>query len=136
GRFELGTRDLLPLQVMGTIANTTIGVRQTWAPGSQSNLTGSMEFITRSERIETAGTDVVDEGLRLVRLALVHSTAQPNGLQSRLAFSLTKGLPGLGASPTVNPQSSAPGSTTDFLRAAFSAEASLPLHGRFLLNGG
>lgn len=135
GGFELGTEDLLPLQARGTIANASFGARQTWPVGGGS-LTGSLEFTARSERAESAGTEVVHEDLRFIRLVVVHSQGSPFGFQSRFALSMTKGLPGLGASPMANPKSSAPGVTSDFFRVAFSAEASVPLHGNFLMNAG
>lgn len=134
-RFELGTRDLLPLQARGTHANATFGARQTWSLGLGA-LTGSLEFTARRERAEITGADVVHEDLRFVRFAVVQSQGLPYGFQSRLALSITKGLPGLGASPTANPKPSAPGATSDFLRVAASAEASIPLHGNFLMNAG
>ena len=135
GRFELGTKDLLPLQARGTNANATFGARQTWSLGPGA-LTGSVEFTARRERAEITGADVVHEDLRFLRLAVVQSQGLPYSFQSRLALSITKGLPGLGASPTANPKSSAPGVTSDFLRVAASVEASIPLHGNFLMNAG
>lgn len=135
GRFELGTAYLLPLRARGTIANASFGARHTWPVGG-GILTGSLEFTARSERAESAGTEIVHEDLRFIRLAMVRSQGRPFGLQSRFALSMTRGLPGLGASPTANPKSSAPGATSDFFRAAFNAEASVPLHGDFLMNAG
>lgn len=135
GRFDLGTKELLSLQARGAIANATFGARQKWSLGPGA-LTGSLAFTARRERAEITGTDVVHEDLRFLRLAVVHSQGLPYSLQSRLALSVTKGLPGLGASPTANPKSSVPGATSDFLRVAASAEASVPLHGNFLMNAG
>lgn len=135
GRFELGTENLLPLQANGMIANASFGARQTW-PVVGGSLTGSLEFTARSERAESAGTEVVHEDLRFIRLAMVHSQGRPFGFQRRFALSMSKGLPDLGSSPIANPKSSAPGVTSDFFRVAFSAEASVPLHGNFLMNAG
>lgn len=135
GGFELGTEALLPLNARGTIVNASFGARQTWPVGGGS-LTGSLEFTARSERAESLETEVVHEDLRFIRLAMVQSRGSPFGFQNRFALSMTKGLPGLGASPVANPKSSAPGVTSDFFRVAFSAEASVPLHGNLLMNGG
>lgn len=135
GGFELGTKYLQPLQARGTIANASFGARQTW-PVAGGALTGSLEFTARSERAESAGTEVVHEDLRFIRLAMVGSRGRPFGFQNRFSLSMTKGLPILGASPIANPKSSAPGVTSDFFRVAFSAEASVPLYGNFQMNAG
>ena len=136
GGFRLGTQELLPLKIDGNVVNVSFGGSQTWPLKSGGVLTGRLEFSTRSERTKIGGMEVVDEDLRFLRLALVRSQGQPYGFQSRFALSMTKGLRGFGASPVMNPMSSAPGVTSDFFRVALSAEASVPLRGKFLLNMG
>jgi hypothetical protein len=74
GRFELGTKELLPLQARGANANATFGARQMSSLGPGA-LTGSLEFTARRERAEITGADVVHEDLAPPRRGAVAGSA-------------------------------------------------------------
>ncbi|WP_157374267.1 ShlB/FhaC/HecB family hemolysin secretion/activation protein [Salipiger sp. CCB-MM3] len=136
GGYLLGTEDLLPLDVRGSNDTLSLGLRRVWSTGLNARLTGSLELTARGSRAEVLGQPGTDENLRLLRFALLHETGQLFGARRRLSVSLTKGLAGLGASRADNPRASAPGVTSEFLRLAASAEASVPLRGKNFLNFG
>ncbi|MBE9637458.1 hypothetical protein IQ782_11445 [Salipiger pacificus] len=135
GDYLLGTAELLPLDVTGVHETLALGVRHVWQLG-ESKLTGSVELAAKQRSDEVLGFEVTNEDLRLLRLGVMHETGQPFSLRSRLALAVTKGLPGLGASLAENPLPSARGVTPDFLRVAFSAEASVPLRATTYVNAG
>ncbi len=136
GHYSLGTSDLLPLQIKGSVANLSFGARKVWTLGADHRLTGTLEVAGQATRGQTLGVATVDENLRFIRIAAIEEYGRLFGFQRRLAVSITKGVAAFGASPVSNPAASVSGATSRFLRVAFSAEASFPLKGAFLLNAG
>jgi hemolysin activation/secretion protein len=136
GDFNLGSDQSLALDIKGEQTNAALGVRKVWSLAGAARLTGTFEVALRDSTSEVLGTQVTNESLRLLRTALRHESGFPFSLQQRYAVSLTKGFDGFGASATTNPLASAPGVTTNFVKLAFSAEASVPLSARFLINVG
>lgn len=135
GDYQLGTNDLLPLDVTGVHETLALALRHVWMLG-EDRLTGSVELAAKQRRDEMLGFEVTDEDLRLLRLGLMHETGALYGFRSRLALAATKGLSGLGASLEDNPLPSARGVTPDFFRLSFSAEASFPLQAATYVNAG
>ncbi len=135
GEYRLGSLESLARDIRGDQTNIAVGVRRLVAT-ENSRILASFEIALRDSAAEAFGATVVDEKLRLVRAALQRETGQIFGLRTRLAGSITKGLDALGASPVDNPMASAPGTTSDFLRIAFSSEASVPVSKRVLINAG
>ncbi|MCA0947313.1 hypothetical protein CLG85_001830 [Yangia mangrovi] len=135
GDYQLGTNELMPLEVKGVHETLALGLRHVWLLG-QDRLTASVELAAKQRTDEMLGFDVTDEDLRLLRIGLMHETGKPFAFRRRLALSVTKGLSGFGASLAGNPLPSARGVTPDFLRVAFSAEVSIPLPGATYVNGG
>jgi len=78
----------------------------------------------------------IDEELRMIRASVLYSKGIPFLFQKRASFSVTKGLSGLGASPRNNPYSSIPGADSNFFRASFALEMSLPLSRMWVTNAG
>lgn len=136
GDYALGSASSMALDIRGMQTNAAIGARKVRAWPDHSRLTSSLELALRDSRSTILGTTSSEERLRMLRAAIKYERGLPFMFQQRYGLSLTKGLEGLGASASVNPLASAPGVTTDFLRVAFSAEASVPLSGRFLVNAG
>jgi len=135
GEYRLGSRESLARDIKGEQTNFAVGARRLITAGN-ARILASFEFALRDSSAEALGVTAVDESLRLIRAALQRDTGQPFGLRTRLAVSATKGLNRFGASPEDNPKPSAPGTTSAFLRVAFSAEASVPVSKRVLVNAG
>lgn len=136
GIFNLGSELSLALDIKGEQTNVAMGVRKVWSLPDATQMTGTVEVALRDSTSEVLGTRVTDESLRLLRVALRRESGFPFSFQQRYAVSLTKGFDGFGASATSNPLASALGVTTDFAKLAFSAEASVPLSARLLVNAG
>lgn len=128
GDFWLGSQQSLALDIKGSQTNAAIGLRKRWAWPDYSRLTASFELASRDSQGEVLGTTMRDERLRMLRAGLRYERGLPFARQQRYGLSVTKGIDGQGAS--------APGVTTDFLRVAFSAETSVPLSQRFVVNAG
>ncbi|WP_220801086.1 ShlB/FhaC/HecB family hemolysin secretion/activation protein [Roseobacter sp. OBYS 0001] len=135
GEYRLGSSEGLALDIRGEQTNFAIGARRL-AASENSRVLASLEFALRDSSAEALGRTVVEEDLRLVRAALQRDTGQLFRFRTRLAISATKGLGGFGASAENSLLGSAPGSTANFLRIAFSAEASVPVSRRVLVNAG
>ncbi len=136
GEYALGSAASRALDIGGSQTNAAIGIRKVWTHGEQARLTGSLELALRDSQSEILGATFSEERLRMLRAALRYERGVPFLFQQRYGLSVTKGLDAIGASPSASPIASAPGVTTDFLRAAFSAEASVPLSMRFVVNAG
>ncbi|MGB3279689.1 MAG: ShlB/FhaC/HecB family hemolysin secretion/activation protein [Pseudorhodobacter sp.] len=136
GTFRLGSASSLALGIKGSQTNAAIGARKTWSWPDHFRLTASLELALRNSQSELLGATYRDERLRMLRAAVKYERGLPFSFQQRYGLSLTKGLDAFGASASASPTSSLPGVTTDFLRIAFSAEASVPLSRRFLVNAG
>ncbi|WP_263722436.1 ShlB/FhaC/HecB family hemolysin secretion/activation protein [Albidovulum sediminicola] len=136
GDFALGSATSKALAIEGTQTNAAIGARKVWNLPQYSRLTASVEMALRNSHIEILGATAAEERLRMLRAALRYERGLPYGFQQRYGLSVTKGIDGLGASASAGPRLSAPGVATDFLRIAFSAEMSVPLSARFLVNAG
>lgn len=136
GAYELGSASSLALDIGGSQTNAAIGARKVWALSDNARLTGSLELALRDSRNEILGTVYSEERLRMLRAALKLERGRPFLFQQRYGVSVTKGFDGFGASPSGSLSGSAPGVATDFLRLAYSAEASVPLSMRFLVNAG
>ncbi len=134
--IRLGSPQNLQLDAKGSNANFTIGFSRRWELAKQEKITGTIAFAARGSHGEVLGTSVIDEDLRIIRASLIYENGYPLLFQQRLAGAITKGIDGLGASPANNSKASSPGATSDFLRASFSAEASIPLSKSFVVNAG
>lgn len=136
GDYILGSARSMALGINGSQTNAAIGARKVWSLPDHARLTATLELAMRDSESEILGTVYNDERLRMLRAAVKYERGLPFQFQQRYGISLTKGLGTLGASASESPLGSAPGVATDFLRVAFSAEASVPLLRRFLVNAG
>lgn len=136
GEVTLGTARSLAFDITGSRTTFAIGANHSWQLGQTARVTVEGEIAARDVQGDAFGVATIDESLRYARLSLLYEQGIPLLFQRRLAVSVTKGIPGFGASPAQNPLSSIPGATSDFLRLAFSAEASVPLSTDFVANVG
>lgn len=136
GDYALGSASSLALDIEGSITNAAFGARKLKVFPDYSRLTTSVELALRDGQNEILGTTYSEERLRMLRAALKYERGMPFAFQQRFGLSLTKGFDGFGASSNESPTASAPGVAVDFLRVAFSAEASVPLSQRTLVNAG
>lgn len=136
GEFDLGTVENDALDVEGDQLNISIGVKHSLPLKNDAKLTTTFELGTRGATANLLGTRVVDEELRFIKLSTLYEQGIPLLFQKRFAFSVTKGFDKFGASAALNPTASLLGASSDFLRLAISAEASIPLSRRLLTNVG
>ena len=136
GNIRLGTSENLALGTLGNRASWVVGLRRSIELDQNTDLTTSFEMVRRSATGEILGTTVIDEDLRFVRLAVLYNKGAPFSFQRRFSAAVSKGFDAFGASPPINPYSSLPGASSDFLRLSFSAEASIPLPRRLVANLG
>ena len=132
----LGGPDTIALDITGTLHVGALGLRHTSKRQDEAQLTSTVEFIGRQSSGTFLGMPNIREDLRLLRASVLYQQGLPNLFQRRFAAAVTKGLDGLGASDPGNPLASTLGATSDFLRASFSAELSLPLSEVWVANAG
>ncbi|MCB2135322.1 MAG: hypothetical protein KDE08_05150 [Rhodobacteraceae bacterium] len=136
GDYVLGSASSLALDIKGSITNAAFGARKVRTFPDHSRLITSIELALRNDRSQVQGASFTDERLRLLRAAVKYERGLPFSFQQRYGLSVTKGFDGLGASPDISPTGSAPGVSVDFLKAAFSAEISMPLSLHYIVNAG
>ena len=134
--IALGTEANLAFDVSGTLSIGAVGIRHTAERENDAKLTSTAEVIARRATGTAFGTQVIDEDLRLLRVSTLYQQGLPNLFQRRFAAAVTVGLDALGASETSNGQASTPGATSEYLRASFSAETSIPLSEMWVANAG
>ena len=132
----LGTQESLSFDVAGDLFTSAIGVRRTAQLEGEARLTSTVEMVARRARGSVLGAPSIDEELRLLRVSTVYQQGLPNLFQRRFAAAVTVGLDGLGASPADNALASSPGATSEFVRASFSAETSIPFNEMWVVNAG
>ncbi|MCM5571597.1 hypothetical protein M6I34_13835 [Burkholderiaceae bacterium FT117] len=123
-------------RIRGERTDLALGLRRQRQASQAVKTTWVAEFRAREARGTALDATVVDESLRALFAGARRDEGAPFGLQTRLAFALSKGLDALGSSPSGSLLGSNPGAETDFFRASFSAEASIPLSGAWLTNLG
>lgn len=136
GRFAPGDELSLMTKAEGRSLSGAAGLQRIFALSATSSVDARVEFQLRHFEGEALGMRVVEEDLRILRFSALHETGVPFGLRTRLAFALAKGLGGAGTTGNDNPRGTIPGASADFLRLAGSAEASVPLSRRAVLNAG
>lgn len=136
GKFDLGTPANAALDIEGEQLNISFGIQHITPLKNDAKLTTILELASRDATANLLGMPVVDEKLRILKLSALYEQGIPLLFQKRFALSITKGFDGFGASPDQNPTASLFGASSDFLRLAFSAEASIPLSQRLLTNVG
>lgn len=134
--ITLGSEASLAADIKGELLSASFGLRREVSRGETGKLVTTLEGVGRSARGTVLGFPVTDEDLRLLRVAALYEEGIPFLAQRRFAAAVTKGFDGFGASPAFNPLASAPGVTSDFLRASFSAEFSLPFSKEWVGNAG
>ncbi|MBT8414856.1 MAG: hypothetical protein KJO30_11045 [Boseongicola sp.] len=132
----LGSPETIALNITGTLRVGALGLRHTSKRENEAQLTSTVELIGRHSDGTLLGMPSIDEDLRLLRASVLYQQGLPNLFQRRFAAAVTKGLDALGASEPGNPLASTPGATSDFLRASFSTEVSLPLSDMWVANAG
>ena len=132
----LGSPTGLAFDIKGTLSTAAAGLRLVRQRDEMTSLTSTVEIIGRRATSTSFGAPIINEDLRLLRLSTLYQQGLPFLAQRRFAAAITKGIDGFGASAPTNPLASAPGATSDFLRASFSAEASLPLSDLWIANAG
>jgi hemolysin activation/secretion protein len=136
GEVTLGTTSSLAFGLIGERTAISLGVSQSWEPAQFAKVTATAEVGARDIRGTGFGVTTLDESLRYARLSVLYEQGVPLLFQRRFALAATKGFSDFGASSAQNPLSSTPGGTSDFLRFAFSAEASVPLSREVVANVG
>lgn len=134
--YRIGSATGIALNARGTQTNMAVGIRNLVELSDDSRLTLSLELAARDSHSVALGATQTDERLRMIRAALRYDAGRPFGLRKRFGLSVTKGLGGLDATARGNPLASAKGTNPEFLRAAFSAETSVPLSLRYVVNAG
>lgn len=133
---KLGTAQSLAFGITGHRKVFALGVSHTWTLKQAATLAFVAEMSGRDVKGHGFGMPTADESLRFVRVSMLYQQGIPLLFQRRFSVSLTKGFDQIGASATNNPLSSTPGASSDFLRAAFSAETSVPVSQDFVVNAG
>jgi len=136
GEVTLGTASSLAFGLTGKRTALSLGVSRGWDLARFASVTATAEIAAREVQGTGFGVTTLDESLRFARLSLLYEQGVPLQFQNRYALAVTKGFSDFGASPAQNPLSSTRGGTSDFLRIAFSAEASVPLSLEFVANVG
>ncbi len=136
GEVTLGTTNSLAFGLTGERTALSLGIRRSWDLTQSAKVTATAEVGARDVRGTGFGVTTLDESLRYARLSVLYAQGVPLLFQRRFALAVTKGFSDFGASSAQNPLSSTPGGTSDFLRIAFSAEASVPLSGDVVANVG
>ena len=132
----LGSDAALALDAKGHLMSGAFGLRRESTRGESGKLTTTVEAIGRRSRGSVLGFQAINEDLRLLRVAALYEEGVPFLVQRRFAATLTKGVDAFGASSPSNPLASAPGVTSDFLRASFSAEVSIPVSEKLVGSAG
>ena len=137
GYSALGSATSRALDVTGSFQTLAFGLRHDWFRKLDGEyLTGTVELLGRHAGSTVLGRSVIDEQLRVIRGNLQTQRGHWGTIRRRFGVTLAKGLGLFGASPVVNPKASWPGASSRFFKVSFSAEASIPLARRIILNTG
>ena len=137
GYSALGSAASRALDATGSYRTLAFGMRHDWFRKPDGEyLTGTLELLGRHAGSTILGKPVIDENLRVLRANLQMQRGQFGTIRRRFGVTLAKGLGLPGASSVANPLASAGGASSRFFKVSFSAEASIPLSGRFILNSG
>lgn len=114
GDLLLGTEETLLLDARGHRQQIVLGLRHQLSFGETGRLRLDGQWIARNVQSKVLDQPVMDESLRMLRLAAVYTDGRPFEQQNRMALVLTQGFGQFGASDEDNPLASVPGADQIF----------------------